>query len=451
MIHLEQSQTQSQVLAPQLRQSLKILQASAMDLKAFVQEELTNNPTLEEIPGSSSKESTDSIANEAEWNSNYANDASEASQRHDFLLNSLQSEVSLQSHLQEQVGCLDLTKKLKELVLFIIGSLNQKGFLDSSIDELMRQTGCDYDTLMHALSIVQQLDPVGVGCFDIPSSLMAQLTYQQKGHSLAFKIISQCYPLLLHNKLNDIARACSASLKDVQAAIRNDIAPLNPAPGSAYAHCPSPIIIPDVKIYKNPSNEWIVELNHTYIPQLRIGSNYKDLLAQNIDANDRRYLQIKMRSGRFLIQAILQRQKTIERISQAILQYQQEFFNHGVAYLKPLTLQTVAEFLNLHETTISRATANKYVDTPFGVFRFKYFFTKGLARHNTDERISNAVIKQEMRKLIDHEDKQHPLSDQAMVELFKNKQIQIARRTITKYRKQLGILPVHMRRQYSAY
>ena len=448
MAQLRQLQTQAQILAPQLRQSLKILQVSALDLREMIREEMSTNPALEEVPtmpevDGKRGETFDAYGGGFEHNT----DRSEAVKRHEFMMASLTSEVTLQEHLSEQVGCMDLPKKLREVVEFIIGSLNEKGFLELSEEELARQTASDPKQVTAALAIVQSLDPIGVGCRDTVSSLLVQLKHQNKEQSLAFKILSEHYDALIHNKFIDIAEACSVTVKDIQTAVRNDIATLNPAPGSAFASKPMHTVIPDVKIYKNHLNEWTIELKRRHIPNLRIGSDYKMLLAKQLKPSERSYLRLKMRSGQFFIRAILQRQKTIEDIARALLRHQMFFFEHGVAHLKPLTMQMLADDLGIHETTVSRATANKYVETPFGVFAFKYFFTKGL-RNASGGCISNSVVRQRIKRIVEDEDRRSPLSDQQIATFLAKEQVNVARRTVTKYRESLGILSASLRRQY---
>lgn len=449
VLRMEQSQAQMQVLAPHLRQSLKILQASALDLRTVIQEELQINPTLEELPTESISLDSPTSQDKSLSPLQEGNKASQANaiKKHEFLIDSLTSDVSLQDHLLEQLGCLEISEKMYQTVSFIIGSLNEKGFLDLSPEEIALQTGTHYKTIKEALDIVHQLDPIGVGCKNVAESLLIQLKHSNKEQSLASEIISKCYHLLLHNKIIDIAKTLSVSTEAVQNAIHQDISILDPAPGRRFQSNPSQGIIPDVHIHKNHLNEWIVEFNNQYIPKLQIGQLYKHLLSQNIKEEDRNYLRLKIRSGRFLIQSILQRQKTIEQISHALLQRQIDFFEKGPHHLKPLTLQVIAEDLNIHETTVSRATTNKYLLSPFGIFSFKYFFTKGLNSFS-GECISNSIIKQRIQKIIEGEDKHKPLSDQKIVAILMQSNVQIARRTVTKYRELLGIPATSLRRKY---
>ena len=447
---MEQLQTQTQVLAPHLRQSLKILQASALELRTVIQEELQMNPTLEELPNETI--SLDAPGNMEAFDGNYTiEDASSpvpmTSKQHDYLMDSLTSDVSLQDHLLEQVGCLDLPEKLNQVIYFIVGSLNEKGFLEIPLEEIILQTRSNYETVNHALQIVQQLDPIGVGHRNIVDCLLAQLKHQHKENTLAAKILSQCYSLLLRNRIVDIAKKLSVSSDEVQEAIKEDIACLDPMPGHRFTTRPSQGVIPDVRIYKNHLNEWCVVLNNQYIPRLKIGDDYKAMLSLSNNSEDKNYLKLKIRSGRFLIQSILQRQKTIEQISRALLRHQYLFFEQGPNFLKPLTLQILADSIGIHETTVSRATSNKYVDTPFGIYSFKYFFTKGL-NLSSGECISSSIIKKQIQELVEREDKRKPLSDQKIVSLLNQKCVQIARRTVTKYREMLGIPATSLRRKY---
>lgn len=447
---MEQLQTQTQVLAPHLRQSLKILQASALELRTVIQEELQMNPTLEELPNETI--SLDAPGDMEAFEGNYTiEDASSpvpmTSKQHDYLMNSLTSDVSLQDHLLEQVGCLDLPEKLNQVIYFIVGSLNEKGFLEIPLEEIILQMRSNYETVNHALQIVQQLDPIGVGHRNIVDCLLAQLKHQHKENRLAAKILSQCYSLLLRNRIVDIAKKLSVSSDEVQEAIKEDIACLDPMPGHRFTARPSQGVIPDVRIYKNHLNEWCVVLNNQYIPRLKIGDDYKAMLSLSNNSEDKNYLKLKIRSGRFLIQSILQRQKTIEQISRALLRYQYLFFEQGPDFLKPLTLQILADSIGIHETTVSRATSNKYVDTPFGIYSFKYFFTKGL-NSSSGECISSSIIKKQIQELVEREDKRKPLSDQKIVSLLNQKCVQIARRTVTKYREMLGIPATSLRRKY---
>jgi len=236
-------------------------------------------------------------------------------------------------------------------------------------------------------------------------------------------------------------------MEEVQEAIE-EISNLDPAPGRKFADDTNQIVTADVEIYYD-DGDWVVSLNNEYIPKLRISNVYKDIIAKGkVTKHEKEYIQEKMRSGKFLISSIEQRQQTIEKISKAILKFQIDFFEEGVSKLHPLTMTQVAEFVGVHETTVSRAIAGKYVKTPHGLFTLKYFFTPGY-KSGEGESLSNTTIKDMIANIINEEDTAKPLSDQAVVNILKDKGIKIARRTVAKYREELGILPTNLRRRYN--
>jgi RNA polymerase sigma-54 factor len=233
----------------------------------------------------------------------------------------------------------------------------------------------------------------------------------------------------------------------VQAAIE-EIGALDPAPGRRFADDSNRVVVPDVTVEKD-GDKWVVHLNSDYIPRLRISQTYKELIARGqLSPAEREYLRERMRSGRFLINSIEQRQQTIERITREILKVQEEFFEHGVSKLKPLTMTQIADAVGVHETTVSRAIANKYIKTPHGVFEMKYFFTPGYQAQSGDA-VSNTSVKEMIADLIAGEDKAHPMSDQELVAQLQAKGLNIARRTVAKYREEAGILPSNLRREYT--
>ena len=453
---LEQVQTQSQLLAPQLRQSLKVLQVSAVDLRNVVAEELQMNPTLEEL--SPNEVSLDDVQpneklSDDEWDSYEDNDVGAKlhhvadSSKHDFLMNSLVADVSLEDHLRQQIGCLAVSKDVEKVLNFLVGSLNDKGFLTLTYEEIERQMLLPPKVIQSAIDVLKQLDPPGVGCSDVRTSLLQQLRLRHRENSLAFTILDQYYSQFLHNRVLDIARDLSISAEAVYSAIR-EIASLDLAPGRRFEVQHVQSIIPDVLIYKNHLQEWVVSMNNYYIPRLCIGSHYQQLLSSStLNDSDKKYLRMKMRSGRFLIQSIAHRQKTIERIAYALLRQQRDFFENGPNALKPLTLQTIATEIDVHQTTVSRAVANKFVQTPHGLFGFKYFFINGLNSYS-GAAIANTIIKRQIQKVIEQEDKKAPVSDQRIVEILAQNNVQVARRTIAKYRELLGIPPTFLRRVY---
>lgn len=479
---LRQRQSQQLILAPQLRQSLKILQVAALDLRSVIQEELQSNPALEELPmdGTSlDKETTDSKDGTAsaedagdareemdfskefeiltkiddDWRDYMANAGgaqpytSEDAEKRQHFFDSLVSETSLQEHLMRQAELADIEAPVLEAMRYLVGSLDDRGFLTQTPADIALQTRLPLDAVQAAVKHLKSFDPPGIGSQSLQECLLAQLAGKGRGESLATRIVRDHFALLTRRRIPEIAHKLGAHMDDVQAAIE-DIGTLDPAPGRRFADDSNRVVIPDVIVEKD-GGEWKIILNNDYIPRLRISSTYKDLIAKGTLSKDERdYLRERMRSGRFLINSIEQRQQTIERITREILKVQGEFFEHGVSKLKPLTMTQIAEVVGVHETTVSRAIANKYIKTPHGVFDFKYFFTPGYEA-DSGASVSNTSVKEMINELISLEDKSQPLSDQEIVVKLQQKGINIARRTVAKYREELGLLPSNLRREYA--
>jgi len=472
-----QKQAQSLILAPQLRNSLKILHAPAMELRNAILEELQANPLLEELPmdtisieeeQSNEREKEHDPSDELnfdeddfsilnkmgeDWREYYAQENanqsydSEADERRQHFFDSLTEAASLQQHLLDQAEICDASVAEKEALHYLIGSIDEKGFLSSTISDLALQSRLPFPCMQAALKLLQSFDPPGIGALDLPDSLLIQLRLQGRENSLAARILRDHYKRLLRRRIPDIARKTGTSVEEVQMAIE-EISNLDPAPGKRFSEDSNHVVEPDVTIEPDSDGSWKVIMNNDYIPRLRLSGIYKELLAKgNMGKIDRDYIQERIRSGKFLINSIGQRQQTIERVAREILNFQKEFFEHGVSRLRPLTMSTIADAVGVHETTVSRAIANKYVRTPFGVFAFKYFFTPGYTAANGST-VSNKSIKEMLEQMIDSEDPAKPLSDQEIVRRLAEQNIKIARRTVAKYREELGILPTNLRRRY---
>lgn len=473
-----QKQAQTLVLAPQLRQSLKILQAPTLELRNSILEELQQNPTLEELPieGISIEQQTDEPKeSESDTDKNdelqlseedysklsqldedyreyYSNEASnsqftsEDAQRRQHFFDSLVSETSLQEHLLRQADLCDLNSTQKEALNYLIGSLDDRGFLTISLSDASLMTNLPLQDVQEAAELLKSLDPPGIGAKDIQDCLLTQLKLMERDDTLAAEIIRDYYELLLRHRIPDIARKTSSSIEEVQFAIE-EIASLDPAPGSKFSDDNNRVVVPDVTVEKQ-DERWTIILNNDYIPRLRISPAYKEMIATGkIIGKDKEYIREKIRAGRFLMNSIEQRQQTIERITEEILKYQEDFFEYGVSKLKPLTMNQIAQTVGVHETTVSRAIANKFIETPHGVFEFKYFFTPGY-QGKDGQAVSNKSIKDRIANIISNENPAKPLSDQEVVKILAEEDVKIARRTVAKYREELGILPTNLRRRF---
>jgi RNA polymerase sigma-54 factor len=465
-----QSQRLSMVLAPQLRQSLELLQVPMLELRSLVQQEMEQNPTLEDQPmeteqieiepAAEKKEEDATLKDEFEklarlddeWREYFNQNqgaprySSEEAAKRQFFLDSLSQPESLQQHLMDQLALADLTEHDRQIGELLIGSTNEDGFLTSSLEELATTTGFAVPELENVLRLVQEFDPIGVASRDLRECLLIQLRRLGKGESLAATVVGDHLDALGARRFPDIARALKVSVDDVHDASRL-IATLEPKPGRRFAPDATSYVLPEV-IIQRVDGEYVIILNNDQIPHLHISDHYRRLMSdESTPADVKNYIREKVRAGMFLIKSINQRQQTIYNITKEIVSVQREFLDQGITHLRPLTMAEVAAAVGIHETTVSRAIANKYMQTPRGTFEMKYFFTPGY-RTAGGQAVSNKTIKDAIAKLVAEEDPSNPLSDQLMVQKLGEMGTQVARRTIAKYRDELKILPSHLRKGY---
>jgi RNA polymerase sigma-54 factor len=497
-LYLSQKMALAQVLAPQLQQSLALLQAPTLELQALVQQEMEQNPVLEEAPvtegeqekperdgeaespaaaadpaeppadtqfdPTSEKDSKDPVDDfqaeferltqlDQDWRDHYAatnaplRSTEEDEEKREFMFNSIVQGTSLQENLLEQVRLSELNNGECSIAELIIGNIDDYGYLKSSIEELAMTTNVELERIEKVLKTIQTFHPPGVGARDLRECLMLQLERRKMKHTLEYKIVSECFDALSKRRIPEIARVLQRDLDDIQEALVR-IANLEPRPGREFLPNNDVYVVPEVFVVKGDDGEFSVSTNNDHIPHLRISNHYKDLMAQaNSDPDVRNYIREKIRAGKFLIKSLHQRQSTILNIGKEIVKRQREFMEKGTAHLKPLTMVQVAEVVGVHETTVSRAVSGKYMQTPWGVFEMKYFFTSGL-QTAAGEAMSNTSVKEMIEEIFKTEDQTKPLSDHQVVQMLKAKGIMIARRTVAKYRAELGILPSNLRKVY---
>ena len=499
-MHLGQKLAQVQVMSPQMQQSLAFLQAPMLDLQGMVNKELQENPVLEEVPiedqkspdlegageligapdqneaaeppsdtkvdptDESSAEPFDDFQAEMErlaelseeWRDHFnasqtapvgAAASAEDEERRDFIFDSLTARGTLSAHLLEQAHMSDLDEQEMEVAEVIIGNVDENGFLQSNVAELIDAANSDQDTVEEVLSVIRSFEPAGVAAADLRECLLLQLERLGRVESLEYQVVEEHMEALGRRRFPEIARALGVGIDEVQD-IAKKIGHLDPRPGGAFEETPDQYVVPEVFVnWKD--DHWEVTSNREEMPQLRISNAYKDLMMQARDSKDvREYIRGKIRDGNFLIKSIHQRQDTILNIAKEIVARQSEFLEHGVSHLKPLTMSEVADKVEVHETTVSRAVSGKYMETPQGLFEMRYFFTSAIQTSDGGEGVSNTSVKQLLQELVDNENKSKPLSDEAVVKLMGEKKVKIARRTVAKYRGELGILPSSMRRVY---
>jgi RNA polymerase sigma-54 factor len=496
-LQLSQRLTQSLVLAPQLQQSLALLQAPTLELKALVEQELQQNPVLEETQGTEveaeEKErdetdraaeavdpseppadlnfdpATEKSANEPvddfqaeferlvqldqEWRDHFAQTnipsrvSAEDEEKRQFMFDSLVAGTSLQEMLLEQVRESALTEDLRPVAEMLIGNVDDYGYLKVSVEELAASTGLAAEKIQEVLKVIQTFDPPGVGARDLRECLLLQMDRSGLKDTLEYRIVHDFMEALGKRRIPEIARGTNHDVDDVQEALER-IARLEPRPGRAFLADNDQYILPEVFVHR-ADGDFVVTTNNEHIPHLRISNTYKDLMAQGENSPEvRNYIREKIRAGKFLIKSLHQRQQTILNIAREIVNRQREFMEKGVSCLKPLTMVQVAQVVGVHETTVSRAVSGKYMQTPQGIFEMKYFFTAGIETASGNG-MSNTSVKDMIAEIFEKEDTSKPLSDQEVVRMLKEKEgITIARRTVAKYRTELNILPSNLRKVY---
>ena len=341
----------------------------------------------------------------------------------------------------------DLDEKEMDVAEIVIGNIDENGFLQSTVEELADVADSDVDTVDEVLSVIRSFDPSGVGAADLRECLLLQLERKGKLDSIEYLVVDKHMDALGRRRFPEISKAVGLGIDEIQE-IAENIGQLNPRPGSAFEETAEQYVVPEVFVeWKN--DQWEVYSNREEMPQIRISNTYKDLMSQARDSKDvREYIRGKIRDGNFLIRSIHQRHDTILKIGREIVARQSDFLENGVSHLKPMTMSEIAEKVEVHETTVSRAVSGKYMKTPQGLYEMRYFFTGAIKSSDGGEGKSNTSVKQILSELVEGEDKSKPLSDEAIVKLMGEKKVKIARRTVAKYRGELGILPSSMRRVY---
>ena len=461
------------IMTPRLQQALKLLQVPTLELQQILKQEMIQNPLLEEVDEVTESEdlakedSPEETANEEaadpaeedpiDW-SEYLQDGAldrtyvpQSEQAQEFLEKVQITRTSLPESLLEQLHFLNLPAESMRICEFLVGSLDDRGYLVTPVDDVAAATGATVEFVEAALTVIQSLEPVGVGARDLRETLLIQLEARNERGSLPWRIIHDHFDHLVNRRFPEISRQLKVSVEEVQAAA-DAIATLNPKPGLQVSSEDPKYVVPDL-IVERVDDEYVVLLNDRHLPRLRISSAYESVLrekkkgdAKTPENKTREYIQGKLNSARWLIQTIEQRRRTMIKVMNCIIREQREFFDKGIAFLRPLTLQQVARQIDMHESTVSRVCSGKYVQTPRGVFELKFFFSSGLETEDGED-VSARTAKDIIKTLIDEEDKKEPLSDQRIAELLHEKGLKIARRTVAKYREQLSILPARFRRR----
>jgi RNA polymerase sigma-54 factor len=478
---------QSLTMTPQLQQAIKLLQLSRLELEQFVETQMAENPVLEEVASEASddyssmeKEFTETEAvsgrleeassivdqvgknkeSEVDWErlSNYEESRFQAStggsknnsdDETPNYENIVTKAATLQEYVLDQSREIDFTKVERAIAEQIAGNINDRGYLVLPIEDLAEKEGFDLEVAEGVLDTIQHFDPPGVGARDLRECLLIQIRHFKLRNGIVERVVESHLHDLENRNYSAVAKALGIPLDQVYTNV-GIIAGLDPIPGRQFGPDAPHYVIPDVHVFK-VGGEWVVSMNEDGLPRLKVSPFYKDMLkdqkAHPSKKNDgKEYLDDKIKSAKWIIKSMEQRQRTILRVMEKILERQKEFFEYGIQYLKPMVLRDIAESLELHESTISRVTTNKYVHTPRGIFELKFFFNSAIGRSD-GESVANEAVKSRIGEIVKSEDQNKPLSDQQIMEMLGKENIDISRRTIAKYREQQGILPSSKRRK----
>ncbi len=453
---LQMGMKQQLVMTPRLQQALKLLQLPTLELEMALKDELQSNPLLEieeeeEIDPRTREGSQEESTSAADNWDDVFNDGLEMQYEH-------QEEISDDEfvekvpiyrqdsgdNLLQQLRMITTDAQLLEIGEYLIGSLDDRGFLTIEMSELQNVFGVDEERALQALALVHSLDPPGIGARDLPECLLIQLRARKMEDSLTAVLIRDHFKALVQRKYQAIARKLKISVEDVQEATKV-ISELDPKPGLELSTEDPRYVTPDLLV-EEVEGDYVVALNDRYLPRLRISQAYKEGSADR-DKRTKEFLQGKLSQAQWLIKTVEQRRSTMVKVMNAIVEEQKEFFDRGPQALHPLTLQQVATKIGMHESTVSRVTSNKWVQTPRGTFPLKYFFSSSLSTSGGEE-VSAKAAKDRIREIVSKEDDKRPYSDQKIADMLKDEGLVIARRTVAKYREQLGILPARMRKEY---
>ena len=470
---LSMQQKPTLIMTQRLQQALKLLQMPTLELQQALKQELERNPLLEEVDeveevqeieevkkeqGQDDAEPVEATAPEKEqevdwnelWPDTYEGPSAPRTDDPDaeFYERVPVTRQSLGDHLLEQLRLLSLEEENLVIGEYLIGSIDENGYLQSTVEEVAETLGVAPDRVEDVLAQIQKFEPAGVGARNLQECLWIQLVQRKQEGTLAGRIVQEQFENLLSKRFGEIGRALKCSVEDVQGA-GDLIATLDPRPGQEIAAEETKYVVPDL-IVDRVADDFVVSLNDRNVPRLRISAAYQQMLRNKSAGQDetRKFISDKLNSAKWLIQTIEQRRKTMIKVMRRIVEEQRDFFERGVEGLKPLTLQQIANQIGMHESTVSRVTTNKYVQTPRGVFELKYFFSSGLATEEGDD-VSAKVAKDKIQTLISKEDKRDPLSDQRIAEILHEQGLKIARRTVAKYREALRLLPARARRRYA--
>lgn len=467
-----QSQQQRLMLTQKMQQAIQILQLSGLELEQYIQEELENNPTLELKPKKeeekpNSKETDTSTSDDTkalddgdfdldDYASHFTDRLKEGRDlsynpdnfdRLQYYEDSISREESLSSRLMSQLRFATNDDETQAIGERIIGDIDYRGYFTGSLEEIAEDANVPFERVEDVLRLIQSFEPTGVGARTVIECLLLQIEAECPSNDQLKRLVSQHLEELQRRQIPKIAKDMGISPEQVED-LKETLSGFDPWPGLEYDSTPTQYVTPDLVVEKDENDKWVVNLTNERVPELNISSHYRRMAKNgNLKKDEKAYVKQKVESAKWLIRNIEQRQSTILRIGRAIMDVQKNFLEKGPEAIRPLTLQEIADKVNVHEATVSRTTRGKYIQTPQGLYELKYFFSPAL-KHASGEDQSAKSVQQKIKQIVDEEDKSKPLSDQKIVDILKKEGLKIARRTVTKYREALDIPSSTMRKSY---
>lgn len=451
--NLNLTQEQKLIMTQQMQLSVKLLQMSTFDLQQHIEKEAQENPVLDITYNDTDKESLEKRLDYKEMVKyfefdNYGHHFYEKSDEDEVSpFNFVSQKKSLKDFLKEQLIDLGVKDYSKFICEYIIDSINEKGYLDSSTEEIREELGLPSQIIEKAISFVQTLEPDGIAARNLRECLKIQLKKKRYTDKKLYILVDNFLEALAENKYAVIAKELNIDIKRAQE-YGDIIKTLEPKPSRGfYTGDEVKYITPDAYI-KNINGEYFILINDSILPKININDTYREIIANGKDKLALDYVKEKINSALFLVKSIEQRKSTIYRVLERILELQKEYFDKGEKYLKPMTLKDIAESLDMHESTVSRAIKEKYISTNRGTIKIKDLFTTGLSTNNSEEDVSTTLIKNKIKDLIDKEDKNKPLSDQTICDKLNEEGMNISRRTVAKYREEMNIKSSSKRKRF---
>jgi len=442
MAKLQQRLEQKQVLQPQQILQAAILQLNAVNLEERILDELEINPALDQIEGTNEPEEETADDDGLDWDQDYEFEPPNIYEKKEYKDMPLPQKKDFVEYLADQLNLCDFYTNERAVAEEIIYNLDDNGYLAVDLEIISDRYEMDLVDILHVLKKVQTLDPRGIAARDLQECLLIQI--DDSKHPIAYKLINEYFDDVANHRYDQLAEKVGCSDNEIKIAL-DVISHLNPKPGEGHESAETISVIPELIVYEREEN-WVIVVNDSWLPEVQVNREYVDMLAGELDKKAKSFIKEKVDNAEWFVDAVSERRKTLTNVMKEIIKRQMEFFRGNLNQLKPMKLQDIADEIGIDVSTVSRSTRGKYVDTPYGIFELKSFFTEGMITASGEE-ISTLLIKRLLKKMLDEEEKQHPFTDEKLKDMLNKQGYPVARRTVAKYREQLHFPVARLRKQ----